>query len=99
MTNPVIDPEAGRWWAAQLEEAVGHWWVVVWALQHQHFAAFYRGHWEEGGVYRTSKTPAELWSLMREVQHEGRLRAMAARAPVPPLLVEQIPDVLRRADG
>ncbi|MFC5833188.1 hypothetical protein [Nonomuraea insulae] len=97
--NLIVDPKLGRWWASRLEEEVGHWWVIMWSLHRQQFAAFYRSHWKEGGICRTGGTPHELWAHMREIQHEGRRQAMAAHAAVPPLLVEQLPDALWRAAG
>ncbi|MFC4010529.1 hypothetical protein ACFOY2_25100 [Nonomuraea purpurea] len=98
--NLVTDLETGRWWATKLEEEVGHWWMVMWEAGGQHLTAYFRGHWDEGGVYRMGRTPHELWPLMRETQHEGRRRAILSRAPmIPPLLVEQLPDALWRAAG
>ncbi|MFC4014638.1 hypothetical protein ACFOY2_45960 [Nonomuraea purpurea] len=97
--NLVTDLATGRWWAATIEEAVGHWWLVMWGASGQHLTAFYCGHWDEGGVYRMGRTPHELWPLMRETQHEGRRLAIAERVPAPPLLAEQLPDALWRAGG
>lgn len=96
----IIDTELGRSWAALLEEQTGHWWHVVWRLYGQSFSAFYRGYWEHaGGVCLTASTPYELWAAMRDVQAEGRRQAMTAQTVVPPLLVEDLPTALRRADG
>ncbi|GAA3168714.1 hypothetical protein [Nonomuraea salmonea] len=96
----IVDPALGRWWAARIEQEVGHWWLIVWATHGQHFAAFYRGHWDkQGGVCRTGRTPHELWARMREVQQEGRRQAMAAHVTVPPVLSEQLPESLLSRAG
>ncbi|MEU6712947.1 hypothetical protein ABZ897_15815 [Nonomuraea sp. NPDC046802] len=98
--NLVIDLETGRWWAAKLEEEAGHWWLVMWEPSGQHLTAYFRGHWQVGGVYRMGRTPHELWERMRETQAEARrwAEAKAERVPVPPLLLE-LPDALWRAAG
>ncbi|MEW9556326.1 hypothetical protein [Nonomuraea sp. NPDC050783] len=100
MTDLMVDPKLGRRWASWMEERCGHWWLIVWALHAQHFAAFYRGHWQQpGGVCRTASTPQELWAHMRQIQHEGRRQAMAAQARIPPPLAEHLADPWWRAAG
>ncbi len=104
MTNVVIHPRTGRHWAAVLEQASWHWWLVLWQPALQQLIAFWRGPWEPGGIYCTGRDPVQLWPLMCTIQHEGRRQAMrqALNNPhiaIPPVLTGELPDALWWADG
>ncbi|MGW4791803.1 hypothetical protein ACWEPC_05220 [Nonomuraea sp. NPDC004297] len=95
----IIDSNTGCWWAAQLEQEVHHWWQILWEPGGQHLTAYFRGHWQVGGVYRKGRDPHELWPLMRDIQGKARRLAANEAVPVPPVLAEHLPDALWRAAG